>query len=167
MNYIDITTSNKVFYTNVQYRKNDKSNNYIDGIHRALVNELSDAVINDIKSNLGDGSHTSVSDDASILLTSNINVGIGLQALNNDIAEATLRRALLYCPVDTGRLRSSGRIEHINNKPVVIFGDDTVNYAWFVHEFTWRNINRTKNPYATSKWLEIAYNEILREFKII
>ena len=56
--------------------------------------------------------------------------------INRDLAEQVLERALYYCPVDTGYLRSTGHIEENENGSCSVVFDCP--YAWYVHEFTWR-----------------------------
>ena len=56
--------------------------------------------------------------------------------INRELAEQVLERALYYCPVDTGYLRSTGRIEENENGSCSVVFDCP--YAWYVHEFTWR-----------------------------
>lgn len=71
------------------------------------------------------------------------------------LAQLILNRAKYYCPVDTGKLKSSGRVEHIGGgKSMIIFDCD---YAWYVHEHTWK-----KHAYPTcAKFLTRAVNDIL------
>lgn len=56
--------------------------------------------------------------------------------INRELAEQVLERALYYCPVDTGYLRSTGHIEENENGSCSVVFDCP--YAWYVHEFTWR-----------------------------
>ena len=56
--------------------------------------------------------------------------------INRELAEQVLERALYYCPVDTGYLRSTGHIEENENGSCSVVVDCP--YAWYVHEFTWR-----------------------------
>lgn len=56
--------------------------------------------------------------------------------INRELAEQVLERALYYCPVDTGYLKSTGHIEENENGSCSVVFDCP--YAWYVHEFTWR-----------------------------
>lgn len=58
-------------------------------------------------------------------------------AVNASLAEEILALSNYYCPVDTGRLRDSGRIEQNPDGSCRIFYD--CSYAWYVHEFSWKN----------------------------
>lgn len=60
-------------------------------------------------------------------------------SVNKVLAEEILERAIFYCPKDTGELASSGRIEQLDDGSCRIFFD--CGYAWYVHEFTWKNHN--------------------------
>lgn len=62
--------------------------------------------------------------------------GITMQ-VNAQLAEEILALAKYYCPVDTGTLRDSGRIEQNADGSCRIFFDCP--YAWYVHEFSWKN----------------------------
>lgn len=57
--------------------------------------------------------------------------------VNMNLAQEILERAKYYCPVDTGKLRDSGRIEVNDDGSCRIFFD--CQYAWYVHEFSWKN----------------------------
>lgn len=57
-------------------------------------------------------------------------------AVNASLAEEILALSQYYCPVDTGRLRDSGRIEQNADGSCRIFYD--CEYAWYVHEFSWK-----------------------------
>ena len=73
-------------------------------------------------------------------------------AVQSKWAYEILERAIFYCPKDTGALASTGRVEYVNGECKVVFGGlvdsgremlgipvkDIVNYAWYVHEFTWK-----------------------------
>ena len=56
-------------------------------------------------------------------------------SVNKELAEEILERAKYYCPVDEGTLRDSGHIEQDGDSYKIVF--DTP-YAWYVHEFSWR-----------------------------
>jgi len=58
-------------------------------------------------------------------------------SVNAQLAEEILALAKYYCPVDTGNLRDSGRIEQNPDGSCRIFFDCP--YAWYVHEFSWKN----------------------------
>jgi hypothetical protein len=154
-------TNEKVVYTNIPYRKEDitRNKNYIEGINRALYSVLSNDVINLLKESFGnvEGAKSAVYDAGGqgySFIDSATTEGLGIAAdVNRNIAEEILAVAKDWCPVDTGRLRDSGRVEEVNGVCYVVFDAP---YAWYVHEFTWRNISREKNPYAQSKWLEKA-----------
>lgn len=159
---IEVGTPYKIQYTNIDYRRNDK--NYIDGIHKAIYDSLDQDIINLLKQQ-----HTNATVSGympwnkSNFDTTRGSFGIAktMDNINRNLADAVLERAKLYCPVDTGNLRDSGHIEvYADGTYKVVFSAD---YAWFVHEFTWRNINTAINPYARAKFLEIAFNEVMKE----
>jgi len=82
--------------------------------------------------------------------------------MSAQLAQEVLVRAVFYCPKETGNLARSGRIEQVNEKECrVVFGGYTeesgyVPYAWFVHEFTWKN-----HAYPTrAKFLTQAIYEV-------
>jgi hypothetical protein len=60
-----------------------------------------------------------------------ISVGV-----SKELAEEILTLAKYYCPVDTGYLRDSGRIEEQPDGSFRIVFDCP--YAWYVHEFSWK-----------------------------
>lgn len=62
--------------------------------------------------------------------------------VNMSLAQEILERAIYYCPKDTGKLASSGRIEVLNDGCCRIYFDCP--YAWYVHEFSWK-----KHTYPT------------------
>lgn len=160
--FINILAKQKDFsYSNVELRQHDTSGNYIDGIHKELYNILSAEVINQLKNNVAGSGQINISEQQLEIILKEGNIGLQVK---EEIAEKVLERSKLYCPVDTGNLQATGRIERNNNNIIVVYGGiNNVDYAWFVHEFTWRNINRDKNPFARAKWLEIAYYEVMRE----
>lgn len=53
-----------------------------------------------------------------------------------DLAYEILAVAKYYCPVDTGNLRDSGRVEPQADGSARIYFDCP--YAWYVHEFSWK-----------------------------
>lgn len=57
-------------------------------------------------------------------------------AVNKELAEEVLQRAIYYCPKDTGFLASSGRIEQNDDGSCRVYFD--CGYAWYVHEFSWK-----------------------------
>lgn len=57
--------------------------------------------------------------------------------VNLSLAEEVLALAKYYCPVETGALRDSGRIEVQDDGSCRVFFDCP--YAWYVHEFSWKN----------------------------
>lgn len=81
-------------------------------------------------------------------------------AVSREIAEEVLKRAKYYCPVDTGRLRDSGRIdESLDGKCHIIFDCP---YAWYVEQFEWRH-----HEYPTrAHFLSRAVEEIKEEYGI-
>lgn len=58
-------------------------------------------------------------------------------AVNRQLAEEILALSKYYCPVNTGNLRDSGHIEENADGSCRIVYD--CSYAWYVHEFTWKN----------------------------
>lgn len=80
------------------------------------------------------GSYNLQSHDVEYALASQM---AGITAgINRELAEQVLERALYYCPVDTGYLKSTGHIEENENGSCSVVFDCP--YAWYVHEFTWR-----------------------------
>lgn len=70
------------------------------------------------------------------------------------LAEEIVERAKYYCPVDSGLLRDSFVIEDLGDGKCRIY--NTCPYAWYVHEFTWKQHN-----YPTcAKFLTLAIQEI-------
>lgn len=57
--------------------------------------------------------------------------------VNKAIATEAFLLSQYYCPVDTGRLKNSGRIEYNDDGTCRIVYDCP--YAWYVETFTWRN----------------------------
>ena len=82
----------------------------------------------------------------------------GITAIvNQEIGMEVLERAKYYCPVDTGRLINSGRLEMLSDNTCRIYFD--CQYAWYVHEFTWKN-----HQYPTcAKFLTRAMYEVMKE----
>lgn len=79
-------------------------------------------------------------------------------SVNKSMAEEILQKAIEYCPVDTGELASSGRIEENEDGSCRIYFDCP--YAWYVHEFVWRRWQtKDKGP----KFLERAVYEVGRD----
>ena len=160
--YVNIKADEKYYYTNVGYReKHNKNGEYIGGIKKELYSVIDNKVLEYISENIKNvAEHAYTPGNLESQLTSEI--GIGLQVANWALAEKILERAKHYCPVDTGNLRDSGRVvqSDSDNSCLVVFD---ASYAWFVHEFTWRNIISTGNPYGIHKFLEVAYQEIMKE----
>jgi len=151
-----------IVYTNQQLRKGDKSGNYIEGIHRELYNVLNSDIINMLKNTLGNKNGTTAAvyggGDMNAFIEDMEHGGVGIAAnVAENIAGEVLEVAKFYCPVDTGNLRDSGRIEWKDGICYVVFDAP---YAWFVHEFTWREIHRDKNPHAIHKWLDVAVRQV-------
>ena len=78
-------------------------------------------------------------------------------AVNKELAEEILQRAIYYCPKDTGTLASSGRIEQNDDGSCRVYFD--CGYAWYVHEFSWK-----KHEFPTcDHFLTRAIYEIQKE----
>lgn len=58
-------------------------------------------------------------------------------SVNTQLAEEILALSQYYCPVDTGNLKNSARIEQNPDGSCRIYYD--CEYAWYVHEFSWKN----------------------------
>ena len=71
-----------------------------------------------------------------------------------NLAEQIVERAKYYCPVQSGLLRNSFRIEDLGNGKCRIYNDCP--YAWYVHEFTWRH----HDPPTCAKFLTLAIQEV-------
>ena len=74
-------------------------------------------------------------------------------------ADVVLRKALKYCPKDTGALRKSG-VASVSgtgwaSRAVVAFGGETAHYAIYVHE----DLSKYHEPPTQAKFLERAYRE--------
>lgn len=70
------------------------------------------------------------------------------------LAEEIVERAKYYCPVDSGLLRDSFVIEELEDGNCRIY--NTCPYAWYVHEFTWKN-----HQFPTcAKFLTLAIQEV-------
>lgn len=79
-------------------------------------------------------------------------------AMARNLADEVLERAIYYCPKDTGLLAESFRIEDKGDGTCIIFNDCP--YAWYVHEFTWRN-----HEYPTrAKFLTTAIYEVQQKY---
>lgn len=148
----------KKFYTNVNYRQGSKG--YTGGIKDELFDIIDNEILAAISENIGSKEITATNEyQTETNITQDFRIGVG--AVNFELANKILARALLYCPEDTGQLKQSARIQQLANGGYAIIFDAP--YAWFVHEFTWRQIDKSKNPLARHKWLEIAYQEVLKE----
>lgn len=167
LNSVDIKIELHPIVYAVRHDKKDKYNN-VDSIANDVLIKITKELVQNYNKHI-----ESNNDNVQIRYNNRYISGIEL-IVDRSLAYDVLERAKMYCPVDSGALRESGRIEVKNNITYVIFGDTVVNvngklvfvdYAYYVHEATWKNIRRDKNPYARAKFLEIAYDEILREFK--
>lgn len=163
IHFINVTDpfSKNIFYTNVGYRSTRGNNGeYTNGIKDQLFDIIDNELLEAISEYIKPAAITSTGDYFNeSLLTSKYKIGVN--ASNYELANKIARRAIDYCPVDTGNLRNSVMLQGNGRGGYsVIFNCD---YAWFVHEFTWRTIDRSKNPLARHKWLEIAYQEVLKE----
>lgn len=74
--------------------------------------------------------------------------------VNRELAEEILVLSNYYCPKNTGYLASTGRIEDMTDGSCKIFYDCP--YAWFVHEFTWKQHNFPE----CAKFLTLAMQEV-------
>ena len=78
--------------------------------------------------------------------------------VSRNLAEQIVERAKYYCPVQSGLLRDSFRIEDLGNGKCRIYND--CGYAWYVHEFTWRH----HDPPTCDHFLTRAVYDIEKEF---
>ena len=125
------STDDYTFYYNMLKRVNQHVVNIVDS--KVLANRPM-ARDNYIEETGIMGSYNLQSHDAEYALASQM---AGITAgINRELAEQVLERALYYCPVDTGYLRSTGHIEENENGSCSVVFDCP--YAWYVHEFTWR-----------------------------
>lgn len=125
------STDDYTFYYNMLKRVNQHVVNIVDS--KVLANRPM-ARDNYIEETGIMGSYNLQSHDVEYALASQM---AGITAgINRDLAEQVLERALYYCPVDTGYLRSTGHIEENENGSCSVVFDCP--YAWYVHEFTWR-----------------------------
>lgn len=125
------STDDYTFYYNMLKRVNQHVINIVDS--KALANRPM-ARDNYIEETGIMGSYNLQSHDVEYALASQM---AGITAgINRELAEQVLERALYYCPVDTGYLRSTGHIEENENGSCSVVFDCP--YAWYVHEFTWR-----------------------------
>lgn len=75
-------------------------------------------------------------------------------SINAQFANEIVQLATYYCPVNEGTLRDSIRVEFDNNGGCMIYYDCP--YAWYVHEFTWR-----QHKYPTrAKFLSQAISDV-------
>lgn len=125
------STDDYTFYYNMLKRVNQHVINIVD--NKVLANRPM-ARDNYIEETGIMGSYNLQSHDVEYALASQM---AGITAgINRELAEQVLERALYYCPVDTGYLRSTGHIEENENGSCSVVFDCP--YAWYVHEFTWR-----------------------------
>lgn len=125
------STDDYTFYYNMLKRVNQHVINIVDS--KVLENRPR-ARDNYIEETGIMGSYNLQSHDVEYALASQM---AGITAgINRELAEQVLERALYYCPVDTGYLRSTGHIEENENGSCSVVFDCP--YAWYVHEFTWR-----------------------------
>lgn len=125
------STDDYTFYYNMLKRVNQHVINIVDS--KVLANRPM-ARDNYIEETGIMGSYNLQSHDVEYALASQM---AGITAgINRELAEQVLERALYYCPVDTGYLRSTGHIEENENGSCSVVFDCP--YAWYVHEFTWR-----------------------------
>lgn len=125
------STDDYTFYYNMLKRVNQHVVNIVDS--KVLENRPR-ARDNYIEETGIMGSYNLQSHDVEYALASQM---AGITAgINRELAEQVLERALYYCPVDTGYLRSTGHIEENENGSCSVVFDCP--YAWYVHEFTWR-----------------------------
>ena len=75
-----------------------------------------------------------------------------------EVAHQILNVAKSLCPVDTGRLRDSGKVIKVGNKYAVLFDCE---YAYIVHE----NMVAKHPNGGTAKFLDIAVQRVLGSFK--
>lgn len=91
----------------------------------------------------------------------------GVDAAMMDIAQQTLDLATYYAPVDTGLMRSTGRIEKVKVGPKfifwkggteyrVVFGSSAAYYTIYVHE----DLTKYHQEPTQSKFLERAVREV-------
>lgn len=125
------STDDYTFYYNMLKRVNQHVINIVDS--KVLENRPR-ARDNYIEETGIMGSYNLQSHDVEYALASQM---AGITAgINRELAEQVLERALYYCSVDTGYLRSTGHIEENENGSCSVVFDCP--YAWYVHEFTWR-----------------------------
>lgn len=125
------STDDYTFYYNMLKRVNQHVINIVDS--KVLENRPR-ARDNYIEETGIMGSYNLQSHDVEYALASQM---AGITAgINRELAEQVLERALYYCPVDTGYLKSTGHIEENENGSCSVVFDCP--YAWYVHEFTWR-----------------------------
>ena len=125
------STDDYTFYYNMLKRVNQHVINIVDS--KVLANRPM-ARDNYIEETRIMGSYNLQYHDVEYALASQM---AGITAgINRELAEQVLERALYYCPVDTGYLRLTGHIEENENGSCSVVFDCP--YAWYVHEFTWR-----------------------------
>ena len=67
---------------------------------------------------------------------------------------STLPKAIEYCPIKTGAVRSSGKVELVGDTVEISFGGMIAPYAVYVHE-----IMTNHHPVGQAKFLERAVTE--------
>ena len=75
-----------------------------------------------------------------------------------NLAEEILQKAVEYCPVNTGLLINSFRIEDLGDGNCRIYNDCP--YAWYVEEFTWKKHDYPKR----AKFLTTAVYEVGKKY---
>lgn len=159
---VDIKAQEKIIYTNVKYQlEHNVGGHYIGGVREELYDIISNKIIEYIRDNIKDAEVSAIIKNDDFQYVTEDSIGIAVSVINKNIADKILERAKHYCPVDTGKLRNSGYVtKGPDNSYIVIFDAP---YAWYVHEFIWRNIISINNPYGIHKFLEVAYQEIMKE----
>jgi hypothetical protein len=172
MFYVDILNTDYTFYYNMLAQLNEnvsaalrkellskfESTKYLNANARAILNSRQNITLD--KTSYGQYG-----------VMTNYNAGTGsfeyvmasemqgiCATIKNSLAVEIVERAKYYCPVDTGRLINSFRIEEIDNDRCIIYNDCP--YAWYVEEFTWKNHEYPKS----AKFLTKAVYEISKKY---
>lgn len=156
MFYIDVgDNSGQVFYKNFEKKLNKL-------LARSISDELLTKIVNTDLKSTGSNDYaylTYVNNETGDVVQDHEMFMQGITAtVNKALAEKILERAKYYCPVDTGFLRESGRIDIDNNGICRIYFDCP--YAWYVHEFWWREHKEPTRDHFLTRAIEEVTNEV-------
>lgn len=167
--YVDVLKANFYnFYYNMVAEVNEK---VVEALHSTLPDRLMTKRAMDYRNNMLNGGLASKYGPGEFGVMGNYNINNGdieylmagqmrgiAATVSSNLAEEIVERAKYYCPVNTGFLIESFRIEDIGNGECRIYNDCP--YAWYVEEFTWKNHDHPKQ----AKFLTTAVYEIEQKY---